>query len=712
MAFRFSTKPNKIAHEEPKVSLRAHKMMMEARRAATNRKEPTKKRRTSPPSSPPGAYVNRRKMPQQSSVGRLDFAAARRAAAASVRRCAQSSVVVVEEDSGEWRDPEDEDSPTPARTERIVVPEFYGNTPKVVGQRAFEDYDDASKLLCDRLYDRLRPHQRRGCEFACRLVERGGGCLIADEMGLGKTATTLATLAVLVGVEGSANVESVRAAYRCVIACPASVAATWLDEAKKWLTPTDRRAGLMMSGGHAAHVTFFADVGDALVEARNERRRRRLAARGRADWGRDDLDDAVERFERAPLECKPVLVVSYEAYRAQAERINAIRDVGLLICDEAHRLKGGDATETYDAINASSATRRILVSATPVHNGIEELKALLALAGIVDGDDRERDLGAVLSACALRRSVRDTDTIRKAMPRKTDALVLCRPTQRQLDASRSILGRDRGRAALSAVSAACLACSHLNDDDDIDLCGKWHVAAPLLALLRESGKERVVLVSRFKSVLRAAAKLAVARGWVHATIDGDTSLDERARVQSRLNDHSSDFFLALVSLRAGGVGMNLVGASRCILFEPSWNPMDDDQAIARVWRFGQTRPVVVYRLATARSIEERILTRQTDKRKLADQVRQRCATDTLLLFENDDDFTQLSSTTASSQSNLKELVSLAAPDRTTPCDTFTERARTFNPNTSLSFDPPLQEIAATTSSIVYVHREDTNYCNS
>ena len=126
-------------------------------------------------------------------------------------------------------------------------------------------------------------------------------------------------------------------------------------------------------------------------------------------------------------------------------------------------------------------------------------------------------------------------------------------------------------------------------------------------------------MSQFSGPLRAAERLASSKNWPTATIDGATSLEARHDAQSRLNG-AEDFFLLCLALRAGGVGLTLTGASRIILFEPSWNPSDDSQAIARVWRWGQRRETRVYRLATADSIEERVLQRQAAKVKLCERV--------------------------------------------------------------------------------------------
>ena len=123
-------------------------------------------------------------------------------------------------------------------------------------------------------------------------------------------------------------------------------------------------------------------------------------------------------------------------------------------------------------------------------------------------------------------------------------------------------------------------------------------------------------------------------------------------------------------MRAGGVGLTLTGASRLVLFEPSWNPADDDQAVARVWRDGQKRPVFVYRFATCQSIEERVLDRQRAKRALARDVRHCQRAEALLetaVLEKafDDD--------RAKADDAHTLLKLDAPTPTHPCALFPTR---------------------------------------
>lgn len=130
--------------------------------------------------------------------------------------------------------------------------------------------------------------------------------------------------------------------------------------------------------------------------------------------------------------------------------------------------------------------------------------------------------------------------------------------------------------------------------------------------------EKAVVVSNFSSTLDAVRLFSRARRWGSLRIDGAVAADKRLKIAQFFNeDQAMQFPLLLLSSRAGGVGLNLVGASRLILLDPDWNPATDEQAMARVWREGQRRPVFIYRMCLAGTVEESILLRQRDKGCLA-----------------------------------------------------------------------------------------------
>lgn len=149
-----------------------------------------------------------------------------------------------------------------------------------------------------------------------------------------------------------------------------------------------------------------------------------------------------------------------------------------------------------------------------------------------------------------------------------------------------------------------------------ELSGKFAVVSRMLALLREQTRDRVVIVSNFTQTLELFTILCRERGYPCLRLDGSTTIKQRQKLVKRFNDPAEDQFVFLLSSKAGGCGLNLVGGNRLILFDMSWNPADDKQAAARVWRDGQRRRVYVYRLMTTGTIEEKVYQRQLSKEGL------------------------------------------------------------------------------------------------
>ena len=145
---------------------------------------------------------------------------------------------------------------------------------------------------------------------------------------------------------------------------------------------------------------------------------------------------------------------------------------------------------------------------------------------------------------------------------------------------------------------------------------KLAVVSCILWALKQKGSERIVLVSISTKVLDLLSQLCDHYGYPKLRLDGSTSQSQRDQIVQRFNSKHSNEFVLLLSSKAGGTGLNLIGASRILLFDMDWNPATDLQAMARVWRDGQRHRVHVYRLVTAGSIEEKIYQRQVTKQGL------------------------------------------------------------------------------------------------
>ena len=153
-----------------------------------------------------------------------------------------------------------------------------------------------------------------------------------------------------------------------------------------------------------------------------------------------------------------------------------------------------------------------------------------------------------------------------------------------------------------------------------DTSGKLLVLQRLLLKVRAETDDRFVLVSNYTSMLDVFGQMAREFGWSYVRLDGSTSQKKRTALVAQFNEKRAkgdDVFLFLLSSKAGGCGLNLIGGNRLVLFDPDWNPANDKQAAARVWRDGQTKRVYIYRMVIAGSIEEFVYERQLSKEGLA-----------------------------------------------------------------------------------------------
>lgn len=233
-------------------------------------------------------------------------------------------------------------------------------------------------------------------------------------------------------------------------------------------------------------------------------------------------------------------------------------------------------------------------------------------------------------------------------------VIYCRPTPGQLDVYRSILDSSAFNRCLGSADASlllitvlkklCNTPGLLKSEQDKEQSentrallagvsqrllaskmasssGKLRVLDRLLGALKAHTDEKIVLVSNYTSTLDVLQNLLSSRGLSWLRLDGSTPADKRQGLVDKFNRVDSDVaFAFLLSAKSGGAGINLIGASRLVLFDLDWNPATDAQAMARIHRDGQRRPVMVYRMLTTGCFDEKIFQRQLTKQGLADSV--------------------------------------------------------------------------------------------
>ena len=432
----------------------------------------------------------------------------------------------------------------------------------------------------------LREYQKEGLGWLRFLRRFGfGGCL-ADDMGLGKTVQVLALLA---GRRGGP----------ALVVVPKSLVFNWKAEAVRF----------------APKLKVLDHTGPA-------------RDRTGADFGRHD-----------------VVLTTYGTLRNDAETFSTFK-FDTCVLDESQAAKNSE-TETAKAVRLIRADHRLALSGTPVENHLGELWTLFdflnpgmlgraALFGVGAGGRSIDPEARELLARALRPYIlrRTKDQVAKDLPAKTEQTVYCDlgPQQRSLyDELRTHYRQvllDRvdavgiGRAKLQVLSALLrlrqAACHPgLVDPKRVgESSAKLDELLPQLAELVESG-QKVLVFSQFTSLLAIVKKRLDAAGLVYESLDGHTR-DRAARVERFQTD--PDCRLFLISLKAGGVGLNLTAAGYVFLLDPWWNPAAEAQAVDRTHRIGQTKPVFAYRLIARDTVEEKVLALQQSKRELADAI--------------------------------------------------------------------------------------------
>ncbi len=439
----------------------------------------------------------------------------------------------------------------------------------------------------------LRPYQLEGYRWMMRLAGAQLGAVLADDMGLGKTVQALAVL-LSRAQEGPA-----------LVVCPTSVLVNWCAEA-----------------GRFAPALTMVQVGELPTD-------QRLATL-----------EAIGPGE--------VAVMSYGVLSRLGEDAAGLH-FDTVVFDEVHALKN-ERTSRARAASAVSANFRVGLTGTPVENHLGELWSVMhacvpGLLGdrvlfseglaksVVEGSSWATEhLRALLRPFLLRRT---KQMVLRELPRRTESVVMVEPSsterawyeaQRQLAAdrikdakrrralgkgqSRMLLLAEIGRLRRAAVEPRLV-------EDEAPRGAKLEQVVERTVQLISAG-HRVLVFTQFLGVLAILQARLNERGVVTLELQGATPGPERARRIDAFQAGHADVFL--MSLKAGGIGVNLTAADYVIHVDPWWNPAVEDQATGRAHRMGQTRPVTVYRYCTAGTIETKILALHESKRELAADV--------------------------------------------------------------------------------------------
>jgi superfamily II DNA or RNA helicase len=454
--------------------------------------------------------------------------------------------------------------------------------------------DIPEPALPEGLQASLRPYQRVGFTWLSFLYDNGLGGVLADDMGLGKTVQALALIT-------HAREEKPGGPPFLVVA-PTSVVGNWVAECRR-----------------------FAPELKALGISETEARRG------------IPLEEAVAGMD--------VVVTSYALFRLEYEEYERIGWSGLLV-DEAQAIKNHQS-KGFQCAKRLPAPFKLVITGTPMENNLMELWAMFSIAapGLL-GDPKKftqyyrlpiERAGDQEMLAQLRRRIRPLmlrrtkEAVATDLPEKTEQVIELELERRHRRVYQRYLQRERQKVlgllddmnknrfqifrSLTLLRQAAL---------DASLVGGDHATVPatkldmLMEMLDSAATEgpRVLVFSQFTRFLKSAQQRLRTASIRHCYLDGST----RNRAQVLREFKTGDAPVFLISLKAGGVGLNLTEADYCILLDPWWNPATEAQAVDRTHRIGQDKPVMVYRLVAKDTIEEKVMALKARKAALFSSI--------------------------------------------------------------------------------------------
>eukprot|EP01135_Chromosphaera_perkinsii_P002134 Nk52_evm68s217 gene=Nk52_evmTU68s217 len=459
----------------------------------------------------------------------------------------------------------------------------------------------------------LYPYQLDGLNWLRQNWYMGKGAFLADEMGLGKTIQVITFLRSLI--------EEKRAFGPFLLLAPLSTISNWEMELQKW--------------ANNLNVVVYTGNGGAREKIRKY-----------------EFEFKATYPKKAIYQKFNVLLTTYEVFLQDQAYLSSMK-YNAVVADEGHRLKN-HKSKLFQSLDCVQRDMTVMMTGTPLQNNLVELfnllyvmekKTFTTYSDFADNfkdipDDRIGEtINHILEGRMLRRF--KVDVIKK-LPERKDIVIRVGLTPIQKACYEMILTRNyelinsapkkvQQVNLLNVVMELKKCCNHTllfpaeqyRFDEQhpigkgeqaqeercaelIKMSGKVTILIAMLHTLKKQG-HRVLIFSQMTSVLNILEECLAGRKFSFLRLDGSVGGFERQRRISLFNRENSPFFCFLISTKAGGVGLNLASADTVILFDADWNPHNDIQALSRAHRIGQTSKVLVFRLATIGTVEERIM---------------------------------------------------------------------------------------------------------
>lgn len=463
-------------------------------------------------------------------------------------------------------------------------------SPEELAEREFQSFAEIEPP--EQVRATLRVYQKTGVSWLHYLAQNQLGGILADEMGLGKTLQTLTFLQHRKNLKLSVGPT--------LIICPTSLVFNWLTEARRF---TPNLSVLVLSGS-----------------------------------GRKDFFSKLENYD--------VVITSYALLRRDIAELQKAQ-FDCVILDEAQNIKNR-ASQNAQSAKALNAKCQLVLTGTPIENSLFDLWSIFdfLMPNYLGpaSEFRERyelpitKTGDAPTLARLRQRIqpfvlrRTKAEVASDLPAKLEEITYCDLTDEQKSVYQAILEQSRrevfehtgkqgdGRdklAVLTALTRLRQVCCHLKLLPGIEK--EWGDPSTKMNYFFEvldaiiSGNHRVLVFSQFVSLLRLIEEEIKSRKIDYCYLDGAT-VDRQAQIERFQNNSNIPIFL--ISLKAGGTGLNLTEADTVIHFDPWWNPAVEDQATARAHRMGQSRVVTSYKLIARGTVEEKIIQLQQKKKEI------------------------------------------------------------------------------------------------
>ncbi|KAF5211754.1 hypothetical protein E0198_001296 [Clavispora lusitaniae] len=507
------------------------------------------------------------------------------------------------------------------------------------------------------IHPALFEYQKTCVQWLWELYCQKTGGILGDEMGLGKTIQVIAFLA---GLHYSGLLDK-----PVLLVVPATVMNQWVNEFHRWWPPL--RCVILHSIGSG--MKNMARMEEELEEHLDEEGEGELSVR--AANAQANASEMVQRV----LQHGHVLVTTYVGLRVYAKHILP-HEWGYAVLDEGHKIRNPNSAISL-ACKRIKTHNRVILSGTPIQNNLIELWSLfdfvfpgrlgtlpvfeqqfaipINMGGYANASNLQVQTGYkcavvlrdLISPYLLRRLKAD---VAQDLPKKSEMVLFVKLTQYQHDMYEKFLGSEDAaaimkgrRRVLMGVDILRKICNHPDLVDRTALLhkkgynygsparsGKMQVARQLLQLWQAQG-HRTLLFCQTRQMLDILERFVARMSCIDAQgaetsnpmrylrMDGSTPIGKRQQLVDTFNANEY-YHVFLLTTKVGGLGVNLTGADRVIIFDPDWNPSTDIQARERAWRLGQKRDITIYRLMTAGTIEEKIYHRQIFKTFLTNKI--------------------------------------------------------------------------------------------